>query len=569
MAADIVLLGEAIAREELEVSKMIPEDSLGRKMLLHTSVRAIDVFYNNHGDADEEGEGVFHLLGYGKALNTLMGSFVDEIGWVADPVTQQVWDWANTFVYRCGKIALATRWLQNERAGLLRVAYDDKAKTFYFTPTTDQVDLEGIDRDATTWHLKNMYEYYSRPKLEKLIEKFPRIQEKMGQLVEVWHGHFIKYVYEDPEIDDYFEEMAYYLSVAMAGWESFPPHCTFGGIKFHDFVDLAKLNMGISLKHKAFCNELIRKEPGIRAENILTITTDKTELVRSISSCLDRNPKEIEILVDAQTMDLNNFEYHTAESGAPSPPYIKLGANLLLRSSAGCEGDCYTYLARELRRRFKDDYFRAVNEREAAFRNDINRMFKEPHYLKTERGIRIKSFGIHTDIDAAVYNRISGTMALFQLKWQDLFGRSTRERRSRISNLFEPAKKWVDKMISWVSSNDAKTIMSALGFDTNQSITSVKLFVVGRNSVHFTGETADDRVAWCTWHQMLQADAEIAKDNSDKLDYLYQVLKTPLSNEEYRGLNRRFSFNLGDYVLTLQNEPKGRSISEVGSQSSR
>jgi hypothetical protein len=40
-----------------------------------------------------------------------------------------------------------------------------------------------------------------------------------------------------------------------------------------------------------------------------------------------------------------------------------------------------------------------------------------------------------TDIDAVIFDRLTGELALFQLKWQDYSTNSLRETRSKASNL--------------------------------------------------------------------------------------------------------------------------------------
>jgi hypothetical protein len=55
-----------------------------------------------------------------------------------------------------------------------------------------------------------------------------------------------------------------------------------------------------------------------------------------------------------------------------------------------------------------------------------------------------------TDIDAAVLDRTTGDLALFQLKWQDFRGATTRQTISRAKNFVGQVQKWAENTTTWI-----------------------------------------------------------------------------------------------------------------------
>ena len=113
---------------------------------------------------------------------------------------------------------------------------------------------------------------------------------------------------------------------------------------------------------------------------------------------------------------------------------------------------------------------------------------------------------VATDIDAAVFDTTTGTLGLFQLKWQDPFGTSMRKRNSKMMNFFEETNRWVSTVSSILLENP-RALDHLLGeravriHDTKR----IHLFVIGRHFSHFSGGTyRDSRAAWGTWPQVLR-----------------------------------------------------------------
>src|SRR5690606_31271391 len=99
---------------------------------------------------------------------------------------------------------------------------------------------------------------------------------------------------------------------------------------------------------------------------------------------------------------------------------------------------------------------------EERFRNELFHMFPYPNLIKIPKGVDIKIDGRKTDIDAVIFDTKTMTLGLFQLKWQDPYRKSMRERFSRISNLFKKASEWVEKVEYWLTNTDPNNILDTL-----------------------------------------------------------------------------------------------------------
>ena len=186
------------------------------------------------------------------------------------------------------------------------------------------------------------------------------------------------------------------------------------------------------------------------------------------------------------------------------------------------------FLNRELKRKYPKDYQRARNKREARFKAQLYDYFKYDWIQCIEKNIEIGT----TDIDAVVFDNRKKVLALFQLKWQDAFSTSMKERRSRISNMIPKSVQWIDKVVTWIQENDQETVLRTCGIDDNR-IKDIQLIILSRNHIHFTNNELDDRATWGSWFQLFEASAKVKdKSNSNpimeivtKLRFLYPDMR--------------------------------------------
>ena len=146
----------------------------------------------------------------------------------------------------------------------------------------------------------------------------------------------------------------------------------------------------------------------------------------------------------------------------------------------------------ELYRRYRKDWDRAVDGREEHFRKELNDLFSAERFAKAEKPLKLRNKGrVATDIDAALFDKATGTLGLFQLKWQDPFGTSMRKRNSKMMNFLEETDQWVSTVSSIL--RETPEVLNHLLGDRTVRIKDTKkihLFVIGRHFSHFSGEAS-------------------------------------------------------------------------------
>ena len=294
---------------------------------------------------------------------------------------------------------------------------------------------------------------------------------------------------------------------------------------------MIELITGVAIMHMEACLELVKMNPKVNLLNILSYTYFKDKTISLYSNYLGVSENEIEQIFSCITLSKENFDYYLKYPSTPPPMYFQVSDNLIIRSIAGCISNPFSLLNRELKRKFRRDYDKAVNRREDRFREELFMFFPDKRIIKIPREINISFNGIKTDIDAVVFDSKTGTLGIFQLKWQDPFAKDMTERYSRMSNLFPKANEWVGKMKFWATNNTSKTIFNSLQINKQlkdtQEINEICCFVISRNQMNFTGmEIADETVAWSSWHQLIESQARIKTDFDDPIREMFVKIKT-------------------------------------------
>src|SRR5581483_8495966 len=121
-----------------------------------------------------------------------------------------------------------------------------------------------------------------------------------------------------------------------------------------------------------------------------------------------------------------------------APPLIRLDADRVIWSARGLLGEPLIFLARELRRRYAQEYHNSAHLREGVFRQDLYRLFGDKRFSLSAGRVELKRSGeARTDLDALVFDRKTGTLGVFELKAQDPFAASAEEQQRRRDNFWQ------------------------------------------------------------------------------------------------------------------------------------
>ncbi|EFK36262.1 Uncharacterised protein [Chryseobacterium gleum] len=475
-------------------------------------------------------------------------------------MTDESVGWTTSNIIYCGKIELCKQLISYDKAGLIKFEkVNNQHYTFRFINSNN--DIESFDRDSFDFFVDKIARRFVEEKRKTKYFNVKKIKTDFRKLLLNPFGQLISYD-TTPEIDDYYNEEGHYRLLMMQGYDDFDNKDIFGGIEYWKYVTIVELIVGVGIKHTDACFMLKEENPKVLLENLLTYTQPKQKAISDYADYMDWSEDEIKQIFEAITLTKDNFDYYLEYPCTPPPIFIEVGGELLIRSISGCFSNPFSILNRELKRKYKKDYDKAVNNRENRFRNELFKLFPQNNVIKVPKEINISFNGIRTDIDAVVFDEATGTLGLFQLKWQDRYGYSMKERYSRISNLFPKANEWIAKIKKWISLNDSNTLLNALQIEkklnTKTEIKEIYLFIVSRNQMNFTGVDLDETVAWTSWYQLIESLASVKTYFNDPIREMFLKIKTlhPAKRSEKESkLNTDEDFIIRFDNLTISSKP--------------
>jgi len=281
------------------------------------------------------------------------------------------------------------------------------------------------------------------------------------------------------------------------------------------------------LKHLDFSKILKKRHPHLELSNLLTVHQEKRVLAGYLASALDISVTVAEQCLRVLTLTHNDKPQLTLPKGPPAP-LVELGREHVLNSVAGCLNSPFDFMSTSLRQKYPSDCDRAVSLREKAFRGQLYSLFPQRGIICVPTQVKIRDGSrVLTDIDAAIFDLRNNVAGLFQLKWQEPFGPSVRARESRKRNFLVQTGVWIDQVLSFLQTVSPRDVADSFGLKLTDAehIKNFRLFIVGRNFSHFSGDTApDERAAWGLWPQILRLAAE-EYDYADPVTSLYHQLR--------------------------------------------
>lgn len=484
----------------------------------------------------------YMLLGAATAMQPLLTLLHDDPGGVPwGPANQALVELADGYLIHCGELAHLRRILELERFGLAKASF---ARPDHLIVRVTPDIQESADRSCQA----DLETYLGIPGDPSNLHEADIIS-RIDSYTDVHDGWFIRY---DPDN----ETFAHYRKIAAtkAGQfseaQALSPRTILGGRSFRYWTDLSTSAQGRVLHHIACATRLRATRDNLDLRNLLTVFARKDDILAVLGESGVR-PQDASTVMSLMTLDSDAAEWCERHHEIPLPYYIEFGRDFVLLPCFGALLNPYAGLLWKLKSVYRSDWDRGVEERETIFRADLCTAFPAPRFLVTQTGFTLRrpNGECITDIDAVIVDRETGSLALVQLKWHDIFGRSLRERSSRMRNLLA-ANTWVQRVIDWISGRSAAEIGTALKLANLASDKQPLLFVLTRHTAHFTGATTyDTRAAWLGWAQLLRAAQRIT--DTDLLQTIFQEFQSRdeiLENSEQRS---SMEFHLPDLFVEV------------------
>jgi hypothetical protein len=326
----------------------------------------------------------------------------------------------------------------------------------------------------------------------------------MASLVYRWADHFIGYK-ASPEVDNYFHAKGLLAGARMSGQDAFDDAATFGGLPFGFYKASVFTLIGWSIKHINFAMILSDRHSDLLLQNLVTVTADIDEITSSLASALNSTRAEASQALSVLEVNPLNVKALCLNGHAP-PPLVRAATEQFIRPVSGFLIEPFQCMLRNLRATWRQDWDRNVNEREALFRRDLFGLLPENSLVKIPKSVSLKKNGKRlTDVDAVVLDKSNGVLGLFQLKWQDGFGHSMRERGAKLKNFYGEVGAWIETVTTFLEGTPQEEINRTFGLPNWSKPAKCRLFVVSRYFAHFSGDTPPDgRAAWGVWPQVIR-----------------------------------------------------------------
>ncbi len=558
MTATSEILNPAIQNDYRKLRETFHFDSYYAIQILIRRLDVVSMFFWNSKHMSEEKVNEsreFFNFGWAPLIKLFLNEHNYSIPHQFIQTQKRDYDWADSVILHSGRLAFCRQLLDYEKADLLNFI-SVKENEFEIKYPNEQIGHAHFERKSVDFFKEEIVNRIIKDKKTKNKLTESEIKSKLREIIKNPYGKFISYATTE-EIDEYYNEKGHHHILRVQSYDDFDTNDTFGGIEYWKYVDLIEIICGVAIMHTDACIELTKMNSEVDMHNILSYMYFKDSTIKTYSNYFGVTDEVIEQMISCVTLSQENYEYYL-DIPAPAPPmYFQVSENQLIRSIAGCLGNPFRFLNTELKRKYKRDYDVAVNNREIRFRKELFLFFPHDRIIKIPKEINLSFNGMRTDIDAVAYDSETKTLGIFQLKWQDPFGHSMKERFSRITNLFPKANEWIEKMKFWFLNNDTKTILNALQitkyFPDAKEISEVCVFVIARNDIHFTGIKTDDRVAWGSWHQLIESQARIETKFNDPIREMFVKLKTftPENRMKREEMPTRQSFEvgIGDYKV--------------------
>lgn len=427
------------------------------------------------------------------------------------PASWSETEWAQGAIYQGGKAAICTQLIDGIPAGLVQLTKPGD-KEFLFRYSHAKCGIEYFDEMDASYVRRHLTKQMREEGELLSLKVSASIERIMAESLSNPEGVFISYSVPG-SVWATFVRQAPYQVLLMQGHDDFGQDEAFGGVYYSQYCQAIEYLIATALMHTYFCHMLGRRNPEVDAGVILTRVDEKQHVIDELGSYLGSTPQVAEQVLSCLCMTPDNSESYLSEPGAPPPPYIQISNTQLIRSTAGCMINPFWFLNKSLKAKYRKDYDKLVNEREARFMSDIYSLFEGERFITVNRPVDISSDKGDTDLDAVAFDTQTKTLGLFQVKWQDPLGESIKLRRTKADNLFK-ANEWVAKVCSWLKSKSGSEILQHVlktnGASRWHELSDVCLFVIGRHNMHFSNREMDDRAVWASWQGVAAAQIQMA-----------------------------------------------------------
>ena len=367
------------------------------------------------------------------------------------------------------------------------------------------------------------------------------LRDVMGKLTFPWktpQGVMVGYN-ADPEIDAYFLSAVTQNTLQWRDDAGIHPRAKLGGCSGGLLTTIAHVLMSFYTKHIMFVEEGIKLYPGVNQHMSLTIWTTRGDLIESLLAATEASEQEVTAALDLITVHSGDANYFLTEQAAGIPLVIELGNGYLLTPVSGVFRNPLNGI-RMLRESTSAAIKNAFREhREDWMAEDLYALFEGPRFQRVAGQTKLRRDSqVVTDIDATIFDCVTGDLVLFQLKWQDFSSSSVRIQRSKAKNFSERVQSWAKKITSWIDEFGSVALCRALKIKLPDGAEPryVRLVAIGRSNARFRsyGYNTGSDVLVLPWPQFVRLRLSIGPSQD-----FFELLMQAVINENAEPVERK------------------------------
>jgi hypothetical protein len=582
------LLGIA-DEEQLRIERQLPEDSVARLALFIETVRVLDFIMLGQPGVPKQDKTPFSVfdinmieMGWNLASSMLLRK-VNVNGFPMRQSTEESRRQVTSLLFQLGVIIQIRRTVEMAKSGLVNIEKNDSTYIFSVAPEAkeqflDELELsaldkleeklkssgktyknwELVDRNAlghVIWQVGNFMSV--KYATEFATYKVENIDMQMIPLIKQWdsgnHGIMLGYD-STPEIDNHFLAIATELIADWRDEAGFHPDAKIGNISAAEIMAVAMMIISFHAKHISFAQLASERDHEILIPQSLSIWSSVQELIKDMSDFSRFDEVIVKEAVGMLTLKPEDADFLKKYTTSFRPLLIDIGSGFVFRPASSVIRNPLHSIYALLESRNSSLVDNIHPSREEWIRKYLYAMFAGTRYQRMDKNIKIRKDGnIITDIDAAIYDTLTGELALFQIKWQNFFTNDVKKLRSRAKNFVDEINLWTEKIESWINSQDISGVIKSLrlkGVGAKLSKSKIYLFGLGKNTAR-TGrygyELNNDKIAVTSWAQFVRNRTDIGPAPK-VISKLFQRLK----EEENAKIERKpipITIPLGNFTL--------------------
>ena len=533
---------------------------MGRFVLFIEVVRAMD-YWGTHAQAlIGNSEKIGHLIdlmywGWNRAVAELFEP-LNQPG--AFPVMESTFEsraFAAGLMQEFGKVSLLRRLADMSERDIIEITKDgdnfqihmneDARAQFADAAESDRLQgaealLPSSNADWTMTSIRDALRFLDMPGNYMAASDAPvkgwlrhDIEELIKPMVRPWDtGRGVMVAYDARiEVDKHYMAEALALATHWREASGIHPKAKLGSITGADFTVVGASLISLHSKHFGCVSVAKKMHDNVSVGQSLTIWGPRDALEESISIISERPKSVVHSVFNTLAMTAEQAKKLVNHSTPLIPMLFDLGNGFILRPVSCLTRNPFTAARTQHQWLDPRTEHAVAADRENWMREHLYAMFRGRRYICFPGNLKLRRRGeVFTDIDAVIYDRLTGDVGIFQLKWQDYSTNDIRQLRSKAANLSAELTDWSSKVISWIEENGVSALDKSLRLKQKrrEAVRGIILFAISRSSVRTQGygiSTDAPSLAMAVWPQFVRARMEVGPTERSLRDIHAQLLQ--------------------------------------------